>query len=131
MQKMRKPQETRNVAWCAWPARVESAVQSFRTSWMMLRQQAEVRANANTNAANAVEDEDLGIAEASRNDARFRLGVSPRTVRRDVERVPDRRGHATSPSSSVSNHSTALPSTTSRTVSQSQNMLIATPAREP
>src|ERR1044071_9115290 len=35
------------------PARIELAVQSFRTSWMILRQQAEVRGSANTNGSNA------------------------------------------------------------------------------
>src|SRR5215213_6177455 len=39
--------------WDYDPARIESAVQSFRTSWMMLRQQAELRGSANTNGSNA------------------------------------------------------------------------------
>src|ERR1044071_7827140 len=39
--------------WDYDPARIESAVQSFRTSWMMLRQPAEVSANANSNGSNA------------------------------------------------------------------------------
>jgi membrane-associated HD superfamily phosphohydrolase len=45
--------------WDYDPARIESAVQSFRTAWMMLRQQAEVRASANTNAANANSQREL------------------------------------------------------------------------
>src|SRR3712207_3625243 len=39
--------------WDYDPARIESAVQSFRTSWMMLRQQAELRGPANANGSNA------------------------------------------------------------------------------
>ncbi|MBV9926847.1 MAG: HDIG domain-containing protein [Acidobacteria bacterium] len=34
-------------------ARVEAAVQSFRTSWVMLKQQSDARGSANNNAANA------------------------------------------------------------------------------
>lgn len=39
--------------WDYDPARIEAAVQSFRTSWMMLRQQSEARGSANNNSANA------------------------------------------------------------------------------
>src|SRR5215213_2765233 len=45
--------------WDYDPARIESAVQSFRTFWMMLRQQAEVRGSANSNAANANSQREL------------------------------------------------------------------------
>jgi putative nucleotidyltransferase with HDIG domain len=39
--------------WDYDPARIEAAVQSFRASWAMLRQQSEARASSNSNAANA------------------------------------------------------------------------------
>ncbi|MBV8857766.1 MAG: HDIG domain-containing protein [Acidobacteria bacterium] len=45
--------------WDYDPARIEAAVQSFRTSWMMLRQLAEVRGTANSNAANANSQREL------------------------------------------------------------------------
>jgi putative nucleotidyltransferase with HDIG domain len=38
--------------WDYDPARIEAAVQTFRTSWVMLRQQADARGNVNSNAAN-------------------------------------------------------------------------------
>src|ERR1044072_3944285 len=38
--------------WDYDPARTEAAVQTFRTSWVMLKQQADARGSANNNAAN-------------------------------------------------------------------------------
>jgi putative nucleotidyltransferase with HDIG domain len=45
--------------WDYDPARIESAVQNFRTSWAALRQQTEARAAANNNAANSNTQHDL------------------------------------------------------------------------
>jgi membrane-associated HD superfamily phosphohydrolase len=40
-------------------ARIEAAVQSFRVSWVTLRQQAEARGSSNSNAANATPQREL------------------------------------------------------------------------
>ncbi|MFL6253828.1 MAG: hypothetical protein ACJ74T_02290, partial [Pyrinomonadaceae bacterium] len=45
--------------WDYDPARIEAAVQSFRTSWVMLRQQTDARGSANSNAANANSQREL------------------------------------------------------------------------
>lgn len=45
--------------WDYDPARIEAAVQSFRASWVTLRQQSEARSPSNSNAANANSQRDL------------------------------------------------------------------------
>src|SRR5918993_3714954 len=45
--------------WDYDPARVEAAVQSFRASWVTLRQQSEARGSSNNNAANANSQREL------------------------------------------------------------------------
>jgi cyclic-di-AMP phosphodiesterase PgpH len=46
--------------WDYDPARIETAVQSFRTAWVTLRQQSDARAAANNNASNAYAQRERG-----------------------------------------------------------------------